>query len=502
MFVIISVRWLNNADVDSEPPATISGILEKMITAAQAISCRSRRDTHGCEDAEDLAWIYQLWGECGSLSARYGQLFRRLLHIFETSYCRDFLVGDQDTIRRRLHECLNWGRTCEVEGCRWISHTCDGTFESDYKECPLLAKRDGNVTVSRSTAPLPRQAGEDGSLEVDFAHNPDPAGSHEQPPESTRSRNVDVSIVQPSYIPGSTEDRDISSSQHMASGDAHDASTSIHSPGTASDTSTAGSHTPQSTASHPSLVVDVAPCVLPVDSVAVPISPSPDRPDADEVSLSDSHVTENPSRDAGEPRMGDQDPSRGDIADPGAGTDAVLSTADALQVQQHEAVPLAATATETVSTGSSSAAHGTSNKIDAPDAAVSYPTTPAPLSMPSVPPPTSTVDSQPPASLGGPLLDPAGSSSMEIRSPAVTTVSRGHPQRDSSQDPLTSRVATGAEVLRAGHGLDAERVREESSGRPASSLFQGVRAVSRRGSEEFELAAREGRTGEDSGQDG
>ena len=43
---------------------------------------------------------------------------------------------------------------------------------------------------------------------------------------------------------------------------------------------------------------------------------------------------------------------------------------------------------------------------------------------------------------------------------------------------------------------------EEDPRRSASSLFEGVRAVSRQGSEEFELAAREGHTGEDSGQDG
>ena len=163
-------------------------------------------------------------------------------------------------------------------------------------------------------------------------------------------------------------------------------------------------------------------------------------------------------------------------------------------------VPLAAT--ETVSAGNPGATHGTSNKIDAPDATVSYPTSPVPLSMPSVPPLTSTVDSQPPASLAGPLLDPAGSTSTEIRSPAVTTVSCGRPERNSSQDPLTSRVATGTEVLRAGHGVDAEWVREESSGRAASSLFQGIRAVSRQGSDEFELAVREGHAGKDSGQDG
>ena len=428
MFILTSVRWLRNTRIHSAPPATVSSILEKMITAADAIWCRSRRDTHRCKDAEDEAWIRQLWHQDGPLLASYGQLFRRLVHIFEMSYRRDVLVGDQNWIRWRLHSCLKRAHregTCEVEGCPWLAHTCDGTDESYYKECPLLAKGEGNVTGPSSGVPSPQQVS---NPEVDFAQAPDIAASHEQPPESTPLRSMDVVSIEPSSIPGSTEDRDVSSSQPMASGDAHDASAPIHSLGTASDTSAAAFHASQSTASHLSPVIDVAPRAFPVDSVAVPISPSPGRSSAaDEVSPSDSHGTESPSRDVGESHMKEQDASCRDVIDPGAGVDAELSAADAPLVQQHETVPLAAAATEAVSAGNPSAAHGTSDKIDAPDAAVSHPTTPAPLSMPSVPPPTSTVDSQPPASLGGPLLDPAGSSSAEIRSPAVTTVSRGHP---------------------------------------------------------------------------
>ena len=333
MFILTSVRWLGNTDIRSAPPATVSSILEKMITAAEAISCRSCRDTHGCGNAEDEAWFDWLRWNNESLSARYGQLFRRLLHIFETSYRRDVLVGDQDRIRRMLHGCLERAhkeRPCEVEGCPWISHLCGGSWE-----CPLLAKGEGN-TAGLSSAVLSPQRG--GSPEVNVAHTPDLAGSRERPPESTRSQSADVSIVQPSPIPGSTEDRSVSSSQPMASDDAHDASTSIHSPGTASDTSAAAFHAPQSTASHPSPVVDVAPHALPVDSVAVPISPSPDLPAADEVSPSDSHGPESPSRDAGGPRIEDQGVACGDVADPMVGADAVLSAANALSMQQHETV--------------------------------------------------------------------------------------------------------------------------------------------------------------------
>ena len=382
---------------------------------------------------------------------------------------------------------------CEVEGCPRLAHTCDGTWRSYYRECPLFFKEKGNVAEPSSVVPLPQQ---NGNPEVDFAQAPDVAASHEQPPESTPLQSMDVVSIVPSSIPGSTEDRDISSSQSMARGDVHDASTSIHSPGTASDTSAAAFRAPQSTASHPSPVVNVAPRALPVDSVAVPISPSPDRPAADEASPSDSHGTENPPHDAGESRMKDRDASCRDIIDPGVREGVELSAADALPVPQHETVPLTATATVTVSAGSPD---GDSNEVDLPEAVISYLTTPAPLSMPSVPPLTSIVDSQPSAPLGGPLLEPTGLSSVDTRGPAITTVNRGHLQRRSSQDPLTLRVATVNELLRAGHGLDAEWLREESSDRPASRLFQGIRAVSRRGSEEFELAVREGHPGKDSG---
>ena len=504
MFILTSVRWVGDTQISSAPPAIVSSILEKMIAAAEAISCRSRRDTYGCKDAKDEEWIDQLWREDGTLSESYGQLFRRLVHTFDTSYHRDVLVGDQDVIWQRLHECLeraHRGRKCEVEGCPWITHACDGRLGSDYRECPLFVKGEGNAT-GPSSAILSLQR--DGGPEANLTQTPDPAASPERSAEHTRLRDPDTTIIELNVMSGSTEDTDASSSQPVKSDDAHNASTSIHSPGTVSDTFAAAFQVSRSTPPDPTPVAGADPHALsvdPADSIAVCISPPPGRPSAsEEVVPSDSPVPESPSRDADESRMEDRDASCGDVADQRAVGDSVSSAADDLPV------PLAATATETGGAGASGAARGTSNQVDTPEAVVSYPTIPTPLLVSSKPRPTSTLGSQPPTSLGtgGPLLDPTGPSSVEVRSPAITTVSRGHPERESSQGSFTSRVATIDEPSQGGHleVQDAGRLREESSGRPASSLFQGVRAVSRRSSEEFELAVREGHTGEGSGQDG
>ena len=506
MFILTSVRWLRNTRIHSAPPATVSSILEKMITAADAISCRSCRDTHGCKDAEDDAWISRLWAERESLSAHYGQLFRRLVHIFETSYRRDVLVGDQDRIRYWLHWCLetaHWEGTCEVEGCPWLAHSCR-TWDSDYRECPLFIKGKGNV-AGPSSAILSVQ--QDGGPETNLTQTPDPVASPERSPEDTRLQDPDTTIIEPSVMSGSTEDRDVSSSQPLESGDAHDAFTSIHSPGTVSDTFASAFQTSRSTPD-PTPVAGTDPLALPAghaNNVAVSMSPSPGRPSAaDEVLPSDSHVAENPSRDAGKSRMEYRDASCGDAAGTVAGANAVLSAADALLVRQHDTAPFATTTTEAGGAGGSGAARGTSNQVDTPEAIVSYPNISIPPPVPSRPRAKSTFDPQPPASLGGPLLDPTGPSSAKVRSPAITTTSYSHLEHGSSQGSLTSPVVAVDDPSRGGplEVQYAERLREESSGRPASSLFQGVRAVSGRGSEEFELAVRDGHTGEDSGQDG
>ena len=512
MSAVTFVQWLRSTHIRSAPPATVSSILEKMITAAEAISCQSRRYTHGCGDAEDAAWIYELWRERGLLSDSYGQLFRRLLHIFKTSYRRDVLVGDQGAIRLGLHECLEVAhreRTCEVKRCSWISHTCDGTWRSNYRECPLLAKGEGNIagqSIARVTsAVLALQR--DGSSELNFGHALNSAVSHERPHDATPSRNVDVAIIEPSATSGSTEDGNTSFSQPMMSSDMHNASTSVRSPGTASDT-TAAFRAPRSTTPHPARVADAVPHALPIgyaNSMATSIPSSSDRPPAaDEVVPSDSCVSEGPSHDLSESRVEDQGGSCGDVADPGAEANAVLPAADVLPVRQHETAPFAATATETGGAEGPGAARGTSNQVDTPEAVVSYPTISTPLPVSNQPRATSTLDSQPPALLGGPLLDLTGpSASAEVRSPTITTVSRGRPESESSQGSLTSRIVAVDEPSREGQleVQDAGRPREESSGRPESSLFLGVRAVSRRGYEEFELAVRDRCTGEDSSQD-
>ena len=491
MFVITSVRWLCSTRIPSAAPATISSILRKMIGAAEAISCQSRRDIHGCRDAKDSAWVQQLWSWDEWLSENYGQLFRRLLHVLETSFCRDVLVGDQDRIRQLLHRCLKTAhskRMCEAHDCPWIFH-----LSYDALKCPLLAKGENHPAGSSSANLSWRPVG---SSQADLSDVPAAAASRERLLEDTRTENLDATIIVPSALPRDAGHQDFHFTSRMTSGNAQDAVVSIHSPATAFDTT--ASHTPLST-THFARVGDVAPyalCVGHANSMAVIVSLSPCfSAAADEVGLSDSHIPESPSHDPGELCMGDQGASCGNIAAQGAESDALLSAAN---VQQHETVPF--TATETGSAGRFGAARGTSNKMVTPEAVVSDPTTTTPLLVSNAPRAMSTLDSQPFASLDMPLLDPTEPSSVEIRSSRslpITTVNSGHSAHESSQSLPTSRVASAVEHSRKGHGLYAER--EEGPRRSASSLFQGARAVSRQGSEEFELAVRDGHAGKDSG---
>ena len=489
ILVLTSVQWLHNTKIPSVSLATVSNILEKMVSAAEAISCRGRHNTHGCKDAEDEEWILQLWWSVRTLSESYGQLFRRLLHIFETSYHRGVLVGDQDEIRLRLHDCLKRAhgrRTCEIDGCPWLAHTCDGTEESDYEECPLLGNGEESVTGKNPVVLSPQQ---DGGLDIDasLTQTPDPAAWPERSPEDTRSQDLDDAIIKPSTLPSLyTRDQEPISSLPMTNDGARDTSTSVHSPDTASGTPAAAFQAPPSLTSLPVPVFDAAPHSLSLDrtdSIAICISPSLHCPPA-----------------AGESRMGVQDASSRDVAALEPEADAAFPSANALPMQQHETAPLAAT-TETVSAGSLGAAHGTPNKADTPDTVVSQPAIPAPLSVLSAPQVTSTLDTQPSALLGGHLLDPTGPSSVETRCPAIVAVNCSYSGCESSQDSLTSYFVTVDEPSREGQAQDAEQ--EETPGPhrqlEASRLFRGVRAVSRQSSEEFELAVRDGKTGRDSG---
>ena len=302
-----------------------------MITAAEAISCRSRRDTRGCEGAEHDVWICQLWGNGESLSESYGQLFRRLLHILETSYRGDVLVGHQNWIRLWLHRCLERAHRegmCEVNGCPWIAHICDRIRGSDYEECPLLVKGEVNVAGLSSAILSSRRAS---CSKANLDQTPDPAAS----PNDARPRDPDATVIEPRATPGSTGDNGASSSQPMVSGDADGAPPSIHSPGTAADTPVT-SQAPLSTTCHLSPVADIASHVLTAyhaSSIAVCASPPPSSsPAAGGVGCSDSHVVENPPRDTGESRVEGWDASWGDVADPRPGADAVLSAANALQM--------------------------------------------------------------------------------------------------------------------------------------------------------------------------
>lgn len=159
MFVLVSVRCLDETTrtIHSAPSATVSIILGKMVRAAEAISRRQmHRNTHGCEHAKDDTWISRLYYRRQTLSESHAQLFRHLLHIFERSYARGVLTGDQDNIRQPLHESLEAAHTerkCEVAECPWISHQCPGTEDSRYAECPLLFT--GNNTPPVPVSRLP-----------------------------------------------------------------------------------------------------------------------------------------------------------------------------------------------------------------------------------------------------------------------------------------------------------------------------------------------------------
>lgn len=62
--------------------------------------------------------------------------------------------------------------------------------------------------------------------------------------------------------------------------------------------------------------------------------------------------------------------------------------------------------------------------------------------------------------------DPTGSLSMEIRGPATTSVSRGHSERDSSQDSLTSHaVAVNGSSRRGPSPLRIKPVRRGQGGK-------------------------------------
>ena len=164
MFVLVSVGYLAKTSLSSVSSATISIILEKMISAAEAISHHQRcRDVHGCEDAEDRAWAAQLHYRRGELSEIYAPLFRQLLHIFERSHTRGILTGDQDDIRRLLHGNLDAAhkeRTCEMAECPWTSHQCPGTWDSYCRECPLLVT--GEDVTFEPASPLSGAHADDG----------------------------------------------------------------------------------------------------------------------------------------------------------------------------------------------------------------------------------------------------------------------------------------------------------------------------------------------------
>lgn len=478
IFIVTSVRWLDHTYISSAPLTTVSSILEKMVIAAEAISYRSRRSTHGCKDAEDEKWILKLSMMDGSLSGTYGQSFRRLLHIFETSYHRDVLVGNQYWIRQILHNNLEKAhreRTCEVEDCPWNSHHCD------FGNCSLLRSKEENTTAGLGAVILSPQR--DGSSEPNLNDTSDLAASHEQHPQDTCA------------LPSHTREQERSVSQPVTGKHEQEISpSSIYSPGTSIDTySPFQGHLPATPrAGLADGIAPDAPSASHVGSIAERISYSPDRPPtADEVGPSSSHVMESSSREAGKSHVWGKAVYWRGSAVQRADTNTVLSAANAPELLQHDT----AAGTGTAGARGSGSADGTLDEVHAAEAAG-----PDVARLPDSCKQRETFGSRPSASSTEPLLSSAFQLSAEGGGPTITTVGPGHSQRGSSQGSSTSRGVAVDEPLREGRVQDAER--EGSPRRSASSLFQGVRAVSKRGSEEFELAVRDEHTGEDSGQDG
>ena len=176
MFIITAVTYLI---CFPGPSTTTSGILEKMISVAEAISHRKRRDTHRVEDAEDVSWIWRLKRMQDKLSGEdCAKLFRRLLHVFESSYLSGALVGDQDDIRQLLHlrlEAAHLERTCEVADCPWVSH---------FSRCPWFGN-ECNLLPTVTAAELQHSEHENHSaapaLDAEHAISLDPARTTHEP---------------------------------------------------------------------------------------------------------------------------------------------------------------------------------------------------------------------------------------------------------------------------------------------------------------------------------
>ena len=207
IFVITSVRYLEASQ--HSPSPTVPSILEKMISVAEIISHRQRRDAHRVNNAEDAAWLGGLYSVRDELSGEgRAELFRQLLHIFERSYAHGVLVGNQYSIGARLHDCLeaaHEARTCEVADCPWVSHSCG--FPWWNGECTLLPRMTiatapdpgrGNI----STALVPDAAHATSLGPADPVHEPStirsPAEHHAPRPSSTTQTYANSSADSPS----------------------------------------------------------------------------------------------------------------------------------------------------------------------------------------------------------------------------------------------------------------------------------------------------------------
>ena len=145
IFLTTAISWLSIAYFSPETPNTesevVTGILKKITSAAEAVvGRRGRKYCQGCL-VDDSDWLrvlsYDFLWRGGNFWKTYPSFARQISHHIESSHSQGFLTGNKDDIATYLHTCLERSHqgvvACEVDGCRWMSHSCE-----TGSTCPLL----------------------------------------------------------------------------------------------------------------------------------------------------------------------------------------------------------------------------------------------------------------------------------------------------------------------------------------------------------------------------
>lgn len=133
LFVASTIAWLSIGSRTTGPTAAATKILERISRALEALSKRhGRRNCPGCINS-DGDWLEALSYDFRWRRGQFWNLHRgsarRLFHHFETLYSQGALTGDAKDVTTNLHICLErsheYAEVCEVQGCKWNSHTCE-----------------------------------------------------------------------------------------------------------------------------------------------------------------------------------------------------------------------------------------------------------------------------------------------------------------------------------------------------------------------------------------